>query len=279
MRLVLMVVVGVLTVWGCGSDDSRPDLPIVFDSSLDFGVSDSVVVVDYGHGEGVFSDSAYGPDAPDTPLLSDNSVLPDTHQTDSVTDPGSVDDLVADLGTDAGGEDTAVPCFIGQYECFGGSATPVDGKTCAGAITVGRWQAFDGGIVYNPSTYDSGDDDDLPSSAGDDCWDSGDDVFYRIYLKSGETLAVILGYHPDINMMAKIYRGSECGQAFLANCWDENVDGPKVGEVNTEAEIFQFVPDHDGWYTIVFDGVSLDDEGQHFVQFTLFNCQDVDCCC
>ena len=261
------------------------DLPIRLDAGGDPGPRDP------GAGDGSPADASPGdPGDPGSPGDSgDPGTATDPGDPDAAADAPAPADVPSDPGLpadpgatpDAGPEDTFVPCFLGQSECFGGLAGE-NGKTCATAIGVSRWVASTGGVLANPSNEETDNNDDLPTSAGTRCKDSGNDLYYRVYLKAGETFSLLLAYHPSIDMMAKIYRGTDCADASLMKCLDDNVDGPTVGSdppVDTDAEMDSFVADAEGWYTIVFDGRTSDDMGRHMVRFNLFNCGDVDCCC
>lgn len=249
-----------------GTDVLAGDLPVRVDHGGDAGGAPDAVVAD-----------TVPVDPGTAPAVDAAADLVDV--ADVAPDPGVADDPGAD--PDPGVVDTFVPCFLGQVECFGGAAGS-DGKTCATASVVGRWRASRDGTLANPSNETTGNGSDLPASAGSKCQDSGNDLYYRVYLKPGETFSLLLAYHPSIDMMAKIFRGTDCSDASLVKCLDDDLDGPIVGSdppVDTEAEMDSFQPDVEGWYTIVFDGRTSDDIGKSMVQFHLFNCGDVDCCC
>lgn len=179
----------------------------------------------------------------------------------SAADPGAPDPGPADPGPP--------PCNVGEEPCFGIVA---DGKTCATAHGVGRFPTILNGYRSNPDTADSGNDDDLDGG----CWDAGNDVFYRIWLRPGELLNVQMINDPSIDMNLKAYRGTACAAdpGSLLACRDDDRD---VGQY--EGENLQLTADAEGWYTIVLDGATQDDAGKHVIDFALLNLDDPDGCC
>lgn len=149
-------------------------------------------------------------------------------------------------------------------------------KTCSQAEIVGR-TAAEVGIHSNLSmSWSDGNDDDLPSGLGSECWDAKYDQFYRIYLLAGETLSVSLTQVDwDFDPMMKLYKGTQCKtnwETDLIGCYQSGYDG---GD-----ESLSYVAETDGWYTIVIDGRHASDPGEG--PFTLnvsLACNDAGCCC
>jgi len=158
--------------------------------------------------------------------------------------------------------------------CAGGGG---DGEECGSAIVVGRTAAM-GGAVFDGDTTGDGDDEDVSSSLGSDCWDAKYDNFYRVYLVAGDRLDVALDVmESDFDAMLKLYSGTNCaggGTDDLLSCTNDGFDG--------RDESFSYTAAADGWYTIVVDGrLAFNDDydwGRYRLTVTLA-CSDAGCCC
>ncbi len=163
---------------------------------------------------------------------------------------------------------------------------------CSQAVIVGRVDAADDGATFLGDTEDDSNDDDLsmgwlPPSK---CYDDGEDHFYRIWLRPGETIAVELDVQDNyFDAMLKLYEGTECDEdnvgifddndAYLVDCWNDDGEG--------DDESFAWVATGEGWHTVVVDGRdSYDydewpddgDYGEYAITITL-TCTEENCCC
>jgi len=166
------------------------------------------------------------------------------------------------------------PC-AGTQGC--GSDLAPGGGTCATAKVVGRTSAALG-FTINGDTTNQRDNDDLPPFSGPDCWDAQDDLFYRVWLRAGDTIS--LTATPKVstyNLSLKLYRGTSCASAWktdLLSCHYDASDG--------KAETITYQAAQAGWYTVVVDGASGFDEEQDWGPFTLkvgLACAEANCCC
>lgn len=151
------------------------------------------------------------------------------------------------------------------------------GNKCSTAKIIGRVPAAAGYQVSADTTGD-GDNDNLPSFGGPDCWDAQVDNFYRLWFNTGDLLTVTADPVPaDFNLSLKLYRGTTCDDNWeddlLACEWDN--DGGK-------AETIVHAATQDGWHTLVVDGASAFsdqyDWGAYSLSVTLA-CADAGCCC
>jgi len=157
-----------------------------------------------------------------------------------------------------------------------GDASP-NGEKCNSAKVIGRTAAASG-YTTTGDTYNDGNNDDLPSWGGPDCWDGKYDNFYRIWLNAGDQVTIEAAPGPaDYDMSLKLYQGTTCDDDWeddLIACeWHEN-DGAYEQIVHAASQ--------DDWYTIVVDGASsFSDEhdwGQYQLDVSLI-CADAGCCC
>ena len=158
------------------------------------------------------------------------------------------------------------------------------GKKCKEAYVVGRLDAAQT-AHFEGDTDGDGDDDDLNYAFGkSECWDASYDNFYRIYLRAGETLAVVLEpKETEFDAMLKLYTGTECddddsgifqkNDKYLIECWNDGSD--------EEPESFAYVAGEEGWYTVVVDGRQSGEDsdwGDYALDVTL-TCAQANCCC
>ena len=112
------------------------------------------------------------------------------------------------------------------------------------------------GFVISANTSSAGNDDDLGTN-DTDCWDADYDQFYRLWMKSGETItltATPTAAYAEFDLMLKLYAGTSCkAGGSPISCTDNEYDG--------DAETVNHVATADGWYTVVVDGrASYDDD-------------------
>ena len=192
-------------------------------------------------------------------------------------------------GEHCGGAQTCVPDCVAQG-CA--SLTGPGGDKCGQAIVVGRLDAADGGATFLGDTEDGSNDDDLEQGwlPPAKCYDDGEDHFYRIWLRPGETLAVQLDVQDNyFDAMLKLFEGTECddddagffenNDADLVDCWNGDGEG--------DDESFAWTSTGEGWYTVVVDGRDEyvydawpddGDYGAYAITLTL-TCTEQNCCC
>jgi len=151
------------------------------------------------------------------------------------------------------------------------------GKTCATPKVVGRTAAA-AGFTTSGDTTNQGNNDDLPSIGGPDCWDARYDLFYRVWLRAGDDLTLTATPKTStFQVSLKLYRGTSCAASWktdLLSCRYDAGDG--------KPETITWRADQAGWYTVVVDGASAFDDQQDWGPFTLkvgLGCVDSDCCC
>ncbi len=154
-----------------------------------------------------------------------------------------------------------------------------DAEDCGSAKIIGRTDAL-AGYTYNGDTTGAGDDDNLPSGLGTDCYDAKYDNFFRIYLLSGERMDVTLDpIDYDFDAMLKLYTGTDCdggsnGYSDLVDCYQSAYDGG--------TESFSYTATQDGWLTIVVDGRFAFSDDYDYGEYTLdvsITCNHANCCC
>jgi len=158
------------------------------------------------------------------------------------------------------------------------------GEKCSEAFVVGRLDAQNG-MHFDGDTYKDGNEDDLNYVfEHPECWDASYDNFYRLFLRDGESLNVVLEPNDDeFDAMLKIYTGTKCddddaglfqkNDKYLIKCYNDASDG--------DAESFDYVATSEGWYTVVVDGRQTGDEddfGEYSVDIKL-TCTQANCCC
>ncbi len=227
--------------------------------SGDVGVDDLVIRVDAGRDVAADTGDAADVAAGDPGLVRDGAVEADPG---ALPDPGVEEDPGFDPGPP--------PCDVGLDLCMG---TPGDGKTAATAIVIGRIHgALGSPLTVNPDTSQTGNGDDLD----DGCWDGGNDVYYKVYMRPGELLNVQMMHASGIDMVLKAYRGTACASdpSSLVTCVDTTsaCGENRCGNLQLNADV-------EGWYTIVLDGETYEDQGKHRLDFYLMNCADANCCC
>ncbi len=271
-------VIGVLVVSGfaaaCGGDadpSGDADLPMWLDVGVDAGSDAGQDAGQETAGQDAAAETteeAVGPELP----------APDAAQEtgpDAAVD--AVDDTAPDAEADAFFDPGPPPCDLGTEKCFGVAG---DGRKCGQAIGIGRIQA---GVLQNhmanPKTWDE-DDFDNNDDLDQGCRDAGNDLFYRIYLLPGEQVNVQMVQADTIEMVLKAYRGTSCAgdEPSLITCQDET-SSCKFKEEPARCGNLLFTADIEGWYTIVLDGKTSDDQGQHLIQIYLMGCTDANCCC
>ena len=151
-----------------------------------------------------------------------------------------------------------------------------DAKKCDRAQTIGRLDATQTAFLSGDTTGD-GDDDNLTTNRTA-CWDAKYDNFYRIYLKAGDAIHVVLDpTTASFDSMLKLYRGTDCqanGTDDLVDCYNPGSDG--------QDDTFDWTAGADGWVTLVVDGRSaFSDEGDwgSYVLRVTLACADDGCCC
>ena len=167
-------------------------------------------------------------------------------------------------------------CVDCQAQGCQGDASPV-GETCASAKVIGRIAAVSG-YSTTGDTENDGNNDDLPSFGGPDCWDAKFDNFFRIWLVQGDLVTIVADPGPaDFNMSLKLYQGIACHDdwenEFVVCEWQEN-GGASETIVHTASQ--------DGWFTIVVDGAAFSYDEYDWGAYDLYvslNCADAGCCC
>jgi hypothetical protein len=155
--------------------------------------------------------------------------------------------------------------------------TGPDGLKCGTAKVIGRLAAAAGYQTTGDTTGD-GNDDDLPSFGGPDCWDAQVDDFFRIWLNAGDQITVVGDPIPaDYELSLKLYKGTSCKSAWqtdLIACEWNNGDGKPETIVHAAVQA--------GWFTIVVDGASAFSDQYDWGPYSLavsLSCVDAGCCC
>lgn len=199
------------------------------------------------------------------------------------------EDAHCPAGEHCGAAQTCVPDCSAEG-CNTDSGPSAD--KCSQAVVVGRLDAADGGAAFSGDTEDDSNDDDLSQGLfpPSKCNDDGEDHFYRIWLRPGETIAVQLDVQDNyFDAMLKLYEGTECDEddtgifddndAYLVDCWNGDGEG--------DGESFVWVATGEGWYTVVVDGRDAydydewpddGDYGEYAITIIL-TCTEENCCC
>lgn len=165
--------------------------------------------------------------------------------------------------------------------CFGAlgcvSDNVPDGRKCSTAKVVGRKVAV-AGIRIAGDTTDHGNNDNLPSIGGPDCWDGQVDDFYRVFLMTGDRLAVTATpLSSTYQLSLKLYRGTVCKDNWKADFITCQWKGG-----DNKPQSFVHIAAADGWHTIVVDGASAFDEERDWGPYNLdikLDCVGPLCCC
>ncbi len=151
-----------------------------------------------------------------------------------------------------------------------------DGRKGGTARVLGR-TVLNAGTTVAGDTTDEGNDDDLPSIGGPDCWDAVDDVMYKVWMRNGDTIRVTADPIPSVfDLSLKLYRGTTCKSA-----WKTDLIVCQHAGSSGAPESVQYTATADGWLTIVVDGESgtdIDDFGPFSMTASLA-CADTGCCC
>ncbi len=150
-------------------------------------------------------------------------------------------------------------------------------KTCATAKVLGRTPTA-AGVVVTGNTTDQGNDDNLPSLFGPDCWDGQVDQMYRVYVRAGDRLDVTATpLETDYQMSLKLYRGTACDEQ-----WETDLVACQWKGGDAKPQAASYTATEAGWITIVVDGASAFTEEADWGAYRLdakLACTDAACCC
>ena len=162
---------------------------------------------------------------------------------------------------------TMAGCPLPGDACTNGTQSR---NRCSGARVIGR-SAASTTFVTTASTCSA-------SNRFDDCsWDAGDDHAYRIWMRSGEQIAVSVNKrntcHSGYSATLKLYEPSDCTSVSCgSDIWCHDFAG--------NGEVFTHTAGTTGWHVVVVDGsTAFDDEGEYTLNVTLSGCSVAGCEC
>lgn len=158
-------------------------------------------------------------------------------------------------------------CSLPGDACANGSQSR---DRCSGARVIGR-SAASTTYVTTASTCSG-------NNRFDDCsWDAGDDHAYRIWMRTGEQIAVSVNKrntcHSGYSATLKLYEPSDCTSVSCgSDIWCHDFAG--------NGEVFTHTAGTTGWHVVVVDGsTAFDDEGEYTLNVTLSGCSVAGCEC